>query len=61
MLARSAFSHTMNYRSAVIYGHFERVSGKVDKRDAMDAFMNRLMPGRKLEARPGTRLCEKLE
>jgi nitroimidazol reductase NimA-like FMN-containing flavoprotein (pyridoxamine 5'-phosphate oxidase superfamily) len=53
VLARSAFSHTMNYRSAVIYGHFERISDIVDKREAMDAFMDRLMQGRKLEARPG--------
>ncbi|MFZ6748286.1 pyridoxamine 5'-phosphate oxidase family protein [Undibacterium sp. Ren11W] len=53
VLARSAFNHSMNYRSAVIYGQFERVLADADKRAAMDALMDRIMPGRKLEARPG--------
>ncbi|TKC92466.1 pyridoxamine 5'-phosphate oxidase family protein [Trinickia terrae] len=52
VLARSAFNHSMNYRSAVIYGVFERIP---DERKAgrLDAFMEKLAPGRSREARPG--------
>ena len=52
VLARSAFNHSMNYRSAMIYGRFERV-GEDGKRAAMEAFMESLMPGRQAEIRPG--------
>ena len=34
VLARSAFSHTMNYRSAVIYGVFEAIEGNIHKMTA---------------------------
>lgn len=50
VLARSAFNHSMNYRSAMVYGEFERVD---DKRAALDTFMRHLAPGREHEARPG--------
>lgn len=53
VLARSAFSHTMNYRSAVIYGVFEEVNGSPEKMRALDAFMDKIAVGRKNEARPG--------
>ncbi len=53
MLARSAFNHSMNYRSAMIYGVFERITDEQAKRAAMDALMNKLAPGRQHEARPG--------
>jgi nitroimidazol reductase NimA-like FMN-containing flavoprotein (pyridoxamine 5'-phosphate oxidase superfamily) len=53
VLARSAFSHTMNYRSAVIYGVFEVVEGNLNKMAAMDVFMDKIAAGRKHEARPG--------
>ncbi len=53
VLARSAFSHTMNYRSAVIYGIFEAVEGNINKMAAMDVFMEKIALGRKNEARPG--------
>ena len=54
VLARSAFSHSMNYRSAMIYGSFERVDGEGEKRAAMDAFMDKIAAGRRAEARPGS-------
>ncbi len=54
VLARSAFNHSMNYRSAVIYGSFERVTSETDKRGALDAFMDKLAPGRRDEVRPGS-------
>ncbi|HIH2747480.1 pyridoxamine 5'-phosphate oxidase family protein [Burkholderia aenigmatica] len=53
VLARSAFNHSMNYRSAVIYGQFERVEGSADKLLALDALMDKIAPGRKHDARPG--------
>lgn len=53
VLAKSAFSHTMQYRSAVIYGEFEKVTGTAEKLAAMDVFMDKIAAGRKHEARPG--------
>lgn len=50
VLARSAFNHSMNYRSAMVYGQFEKVD---DKRAALDSFMRHLAPGREHEVRPG--------
>jgi nitroimidazol reductase NimA-like FMN-containing flavoprotein (pyridoxamine 5'-phosphate oxidase superfamily) len=52
VLARSAFSHSMNYRSAMIYGRFEAVD-EAGKRTALAAFMEHLAPGRQAQARPG--------
>jgi nitroimidazol reductase NimA-like FMN-containing flavoprotein (pyridoxamine 5'-phosphate oxidase superfamily) len=53
VLARSAFNHTMNYRSAMIYGSFEKVADEQDKRATMDVFMDKIAVGRQFEARPG--------
>ncbi len=53
VLARSAFNHSMHYRSAVIYGTFELVEDKQAKIAAMDALMDKIATGRKHEARPG--------
>ncbi|NPT53848.1 pyridoxamine 5'-phosphate oxidase family protein [Paraburkholderia elongata] len=52
VLARSAFNHSMNYRSAVIYGMFEVVRD-ADKAAALDTFMERIAPKRSREVRPG--------
>jgi len=53
VLARSAFNHSMNYRSAMIYGRFEAVEGDA-ARHALEAFMDKLAPGRQAEIRPGS-------
>ncbi|VWC54609.1 flavin-nucleotide-binding protein [Burkholderia lata] len=53
VLARSAFNHSMNYRSAVIYGRFDIVEGSGDKLVALGALMDKIAPGRKHDARPG--------
>ncbi|WP_175778925.1 pyridoxamine 5'-phosphate oxidase family protein [Burkholderia cenocepacia] len=53
VLARSAFNHSMNYRSAVIYGQFDVIEGSAEKLAALDALMDKIAPGRKHEARPG--------
>ncbi|WP_028455851.1 pyridoxamine 5'-phosphate oxidase family protein [Chitinilyticum litopenaei] len=55
VLARSAFNHSMNYRSAVIYGRFEAIADETGKAAALDEFMHKLAPGRQHEARPGSR------
>jgi nitroimidazol reductase NimA-like FMN-containing flavoprotein (pyridoxamine 5'-phosphate oxidase superfamily) len=52
VLARSAFNHSMNYRSAVVYGQFEVVPDE-DKVAVLDQFMMRIAPERVHEARPG--------
>lgn len=52
VLARSAFHHSMNFRSAVIYGAFEVVDGQA-KVDAFDVFLETIASGRSKEARPG--------
>lgn len=50
VLARSAFHHSMNYRSVVIYGQFERVPEE-SKRPALDRFVQRIGIGREHEVR----------
>jgi nitroimidazol reductase NimA-like FMN-containing flavoprotein (pyridoxamine 5'-phosphate oxidase superfamily) len=50
VLARSAFNHSMNYRSVVIYGQFERVA-EAAKPQALQCFMQRIDSARVSEAR----------
>ena len=52
VLARSAFNHSMNYRSAVVYGAFELVSGE-GKAAALETFLESITPGRAREVRAG--------
>ncbi|TFW28069.1 pyridoxamine 5'-phosphate oxidase family protein [Duganella callida] len=53
VMARSALSHSMNYRSGMVYGRFEVVEGAA-ARHAMGTFMDKLAPGRQAEIRPGS-------
>jgi len=53
VLARTAFNHTMNYRSAMIYGVFDKVEDEAHRRSTMDVFMDKIAPGRQHEARRG--------
>lgn len=50
VLARSAFRHSMNYRSAVIYGRLRVVEG-AEKLRALDAVLEHALPGRASEVR----------
>ncbi len=52
VMARSAFNHSMNYRSVMIYGRFEEVD-EAGKRASLAAFMDHLAPGRQAEIRAG--------
>ena len=54
VLARSAFNHTMNYRSAMISGQFEKVADISQQHAAMDALMEKLAPGRLAQVRGGS-------
>lgn len=55
VLARAAFNHSMNYRSAMIYGVFEKVSDEEQKRVSMANFMDKIALGRQAQARPGNK------
>ena len=52
VLARSVFNHSMNYRSAVLFGRGRAIVEDEAKMAALEAFTNRLMPGRWAAARP---------
>lgn len=46
VLARSAFHHSMNFRSVVIYGRFADVDAEAEKQAALTAFVDHVSPGR---------------
>jgi uncharacterized protein len=51
VLARSAFHHSVNYRSVVVFGQAESVGSPNGKREALEAFTEKLVPGRWGDAR----------
>jgi uncharacterized protein len=55
VLARSAFHHSVNYRSVVIFGTASLVSGEEEKIEALHAFTEHVVPGRWQEVRPPNR------
>jgi hypothetical protein len=52
VLARSAFHHSVNYRSVVVLGRASLVTEPAEKIHALEAFMERVTPGRWAEVRP---------
>ena len=46
VLARSAFHHSINYRSVVLYGTARAVTGEERLNAALEAFTEKLIPGR---------------
>jgi uncharacterized protein len=52
VLSRSAFHHSMNYRSVVVLGRARVVSDPVEKMMALRCFTNHVVPGRWEEVRP---------
>src|SRR4051812_24664260 len=54
VLARSAFHHSVDYRSVMIFGRAAAVSDPGRKRAVMDAFIERLYPGRSRVIRAGS-------
>jgi nitroimidazol reductase NimA-like FMN-containing flavoprotein (pyridoxamine 5'-phosphate oxidase superfamily) len=54
VMARSAFHHSMNYRSVVVFGHAEVVENREEKLAALFAFSEHIVPGRWNEVREPT-------
>ena len=54
VLARSAFHHSMNYRSAVVLGIAQLVTDEDEKLQALRAIVEHVVPGRWSEVRPPT-------
>jgi uncharacterized protein len=51
VLARSAFHHSMNYRSVVMFGKAEEISNPDEKMNALKNILDHIMPGRWDEVR----------
>jgi nitroimidazol reductase NimA-like FMN-containing flavoprotein (pyridoxamine 5'-phosphate oxidase superfamily) len=54
VLARSAFHHSVNYRSVVVLGTAELIDGAADKEAALRRLVERLVPGRWEDVRTPT-------
>jgi nitroimidazol reductase NimA-like FMN-containing flavoprotein (pyridoxamine 5'-phosphate oxidase superfamily) len=52
VLARSAFHHSANYRSVVVFGRARHVAERGEKLAALEAFSEHVAPGRWAEVRP---------
>ena len=52
VLARSAFHHSVNYRSVVILGTAVEVTDPAERMEALHAFVEHVLPGRWNEVRP---------
>lgn len=52
VLARSAFHHSVNYRSVVVFGTCAPVEDNAEKMAAFELFTNAIVPGRWKECRP---------
>jgi nitroimidazol reductase NimA-like FMN-containing flavoprotein (pyridoxamine 5'-phosphate oxidase superfamily) len=50
--ARSAFRHSLNYRSVMVFGTAAAVAGDAEKEAGLNAFIERLYPGRTGLMRP---------
>src|SRR5215204_7046900 len=51
VLARSAFHHSINYRSVVVFGRARAVDSEEEKGKALEAFTEHVIPGRSPEIR----------
>ncbi|MEP6705429.1 MAG: pyridoxamine 5'-phosphate oxidase family protein [Acidobacteriota bacterium] len=56
VLARSAFHHSMNYRSVVAFGMAKVIGDEAEKTEALRALTEHIVPGRWREVRPPTPL-----
>lgn len=52
---RSAFHHSMNYRSAVVVGTARLVEDPAERQRALDLIVDHMVPGRSATLRPSTR------
>jgi nitroimidazol reductase NimA-like FMN-containing flavoprotein (pyridoxamine 5'-phosphate oxidase superfamily) len=51
VLARSAFHHSMNYRSVMVFGRATRVDDIGERKSALRALVEHVVPGRSADAR----------
>jgi nitroimidazol reductase NimA-like FMN-containing flavoprotein (pyridoxamine 5'-phosphate oxidase superfamily) len=51
---RSAFHHSMNYRSAVVIGQARLVEDPAERQHALDLVVDHMLPGRSATLRPST-------
>jgi nitroimidazol reductase NimA-like FMN-containing flavoprotein (pyridoxamine 5'-phosphate oxidase superfamily) len=54
VLARSAFHHSINYRSVMVFGRAQRVDDTDEQQAAFAALVEHVVPGRGADARPPT-------
>jgi nitroimidazol reductase NimA-like FMN-containing flavoprotein (pyridoxamine 5'-phosphate oxidase superfamily) len=54
VLARSAFHHSVNYRSVVVMGQASKIDDLGERRAALDVLVESVVPGRTPDARPPT-------
>ena len=52
VLARSAFHHSLNYRSVLVHGTAHQVTDEAECRMALDALVDHVVPGRSADSRP---------
>jgi len=52
VLARSAFHHSMEYRSAIVFGTARAVTDHDEKLQALEHIVEKIMPGRWADTRP---------
>ena len=55
VLARSAFHHSLNYRSVVVIGRAEVITDQAEKEAALHHFVEALVPGRQADLRPNSK------
>ena len=55
VLARCGFNHSINYRSAMVFGTARPIEDHAEKLAAADRFIDRLYPGRSKLVRPPTK------
>ncbi|MEU3282909.1 pyridoxamine 5'-phosphate oxidase family protein [Streptomyces antibioticus] len=55
VLARSAFHHSINYRSVVVHGVAHTVTDPEEKRVALDTLVDHVVPGRAADSRPANK------
>ncbi len=55
VLARSAFHHSLNYRSVVVLGEAQVITDETERERALELFVERVTPGRNEHLRPMSR------
>ena len=52
VLARTAFHHSVNYRSVIVFGRATRIDDPIEKRAALTALVDKIAPARSTACRP---------